>query len=350
MRNCGWSPSPTPGAARPPTPLRRPPSSPPTSTLTPNGRPPSPSCRPPSPADLWQLPRSPLVEIKQLSPAARRPIPSRTNSTESCGRSQTAALTHQQLTADHSSCQTVINGKELVKQRQAAGEYKSTAAGGNGEVPLSGATNLLSVNCRTLSGEKISSHRIHSDLRGGRMECKDEGVAGTKIVFLGKDGHILAESRLTAGSPHCWPRQQLVDQKRPPLTASRSAEAADELVHELSSRLELWRSLNGSPTYPLPPYQPAGGEGGGDGSHLIINGGPGVLTRSGRCSAVGPTPQSGGRAVPFLITRQSTDNSQLSEDSEPFMPELQTLSAAIDSQRQLQSTRPKLTRQTRVSN
>jgi hypothetical protein len=289
------------------------------------------------------------VEIKQLSPAARRPGPSRTDSTATndsfqLSQQHSPAVCHnQQLSEQNSSTSSVMGREERL-------DIRHVAAGGPLKIRQVGAAGMAnnSFMIRTPSGGKISGRHSPQDQQGS-----------TKIVFLGKDGNVLAESRLEPSSPPYWKRSR-GDDRPPPLTASQSAESEDELVRELSCRLELWRSLNGSPTYPLPPYQTNGDTSASSGplgypnGQLLSNGGPGCLHRSDISPVVTASRTMSGRrtAAPLLSTRQSTDDSQqcdgIDDALRPVMMTGPGVAQTVNGKQQ--AVRPRLSRQSRISN
>lgn len=196
-----------------------------------------------------------------------------------------------------------------------------------------------------------------ADPRGAACNGRGGGAPhspGTKIVFLGRDGNILAESRLgpAASPPPYWrQRPKTVDglvASRPTLAASsRSSgeqEDEEEPVNQLisSSRLDLWRSLNGSPTYPLPPLQLCADKRNTFTAATAMGGcSNGRLANMGGISAVAARRTAG-----FSSSRQSTGDSQMT-DEEPIYGGL-AAGAAVNGDQQ-RSGRPQLVRQLRVT-
>jgi hypothetical protein len=176
-------------------------------------------------------------------------------------------------------------------------------------------------------------------------------------VFLSKEGNILAVSHTTAAYPPLWQRSRgETEQRRPPLEAGSSFGSdfvEDELGQELAARLDLWRSLNGSPTYPLPPYEPlhmTGKTGAADKPRLnglMANGGLKLGAAGTAVSA--RIPAAAGKMAMFSSSRQSTEESLLpGEDMD--LPGLRAgPSGRSAGQPQPGGGRPRLARQPRVS-
>jgi hypothetical protein len=297
---------------------------------------------------MLQPPRCPLVDIKQLSPASRRPAAAVAAADYS--RPSSGQLLPPMGTRDNVHNHECVNPKSYENKNVAehpAAINISLAAGGrsmdNTQSRSPGAT-VVSQQSYVGNGDSLAA----------------PSPPATKIVFLSKEGNILAVSHTTAAYPPLWQRSRVeTGQRRPPLEAGSSVGSdfvEDELLgQELASRLDLWRSLNGSPTYPLPPYEPlhmTGKTGAADKPRingLMANGGV-KLGAAGTAMAARIPAAAAGKMAMFYSSRQSTEESLLPGEDTDLPPGLRAgPSGRSFGQPQPGGGRPRLARQTRVS-
>jgi len=311
------------------------------------------------------------VDIKQLSPASRRQasaVPAADDSWPSDRQLSPARYNGRPVTNEenHSNHNGILPRNCLNNDAEHWEMWHPSAVNHTTERTVSRAAGPNSANPQSRTGGAtvcqqsgigngaVSGRRYAGGLANGAVSGGGPAAPsppGTKIVFLSKEGNILAESRTAAASPPFWHRSRETG-PRPPLEASSSFGSygvEDELVAEVAARLDLWRSLNGSPTYPLPPYEP-----------LQLAGKtatPESLFPKGRLANGGPKLSSGmsasgaARTAVFSTSRQSTEESVLpAEGQDLMMRAVQGGRAAVNGgQKELGVGRPQLARQTRLS-
>ncbi len=301
------------------------------------------------------------MDIKQLSPATRRPAAA--VATADYSRLSSSG----QLLPPHNNYPPVgtrdnVHNHECVNLKRYENKNIEDSPGQHhpAAVNLSlaaGGRSMGNTQSRSPPGATVSQQSYV----GNGDSLAAPSPPATKIVFLSKEGNILAVSHTTAARPPLWQRSRgETGQRRPPLEAGSSFGSdfvEDELLsEELAARLDLWRSLNGSPTYPLPPYEPlhtTGKTGATDSkprlNGLMANGGL-KLGAAGTAVAAARIPAAAaGKMAMFSSSRQSTEESLLpGEDMD--LPGLRAgPSGRSAGQPQPGGGRPRLARQTRVS-
>jgi hypothetical protein len=291
------------------------------------------------------------VDIKQLSPASRRPAAAVTAADYS--RPSSGQLLPPVGTRDNVHNLECANLKRYENKNiedrpglhHPAAVNLSLAAGGHSMGNTQGRSPgaIVSQQSYVGNGDSLAA----------------PSPPATKIVFLSKEGNVLAVSHTTAAYPPLWQRSRgETGQRRPPLEAGSSFGSdfvEDELLgEELAARLDLWRSLNGSPTYPLPPYEPlhmTGKTGAADKPRLnglMANGG--LKLGAAGTAVAARIPAVAGKMAMFYSSRQSTEESLLpGEDMDPPPGLRAGPSGRSAGQPQPGGGRPRLARQPRVS-